>query len=93
MSEEERKVVSLSGARDKKEEISHKEDSVQIEPPVYCSFCGRPNTSVLKMIKGPGVNICSECTLICVQYLIIEGSALSEDAKKLLQIFWRGTKS
>ena len=45
------------------------------------------------MFKGPGVNICSECTLICVQYLIIEGSALSEDAKKLLQIFWQGKKS
>ena len=93
MSEEENKVVSLSGARDKKEEVHHREDSVQSEPPVYCSFCGRPNTSVLKMIKGPGVNICSECTLICVQYLIIEGGALSEDAKKLLQIFWQGKKS
>ncbi len=90
MSDEENKVVSLSGARDKKEDTHHKDETT--EPPVYCSFCGRPNTMVLKMIKGPGVNICSECTMICVQYLIIDDSTLSEDAKKLLQIFWQGKK-
>lgn len=93
MSEEDKKVVSLNGVRDKKEEIHNREEALSDNHPVYCSFCGRPNTAVLKMIKGPGVNICSECTLICVQYLIIDGSALSEDARKLLQIFWQGKKS
>lgn len=94
MSEDENKVVSLSGARKKEDHQPHnKEENSANEQPVYCSFCGRPHTSVLKMIKGPGVNICSECTMICVQYLIIDdGGALSEDAKKLLQIFWQGKR-
>ena len=66
MSEE--KVVSL-GEKKKHltdEKHSHNEDNKKNDL-VYCSFCGRPNTEVIKMIQGPGVNICSECTMIAVQ--------------------------
>jgi hypothetical protein len=27
----------------------------------YCSFCGRPNTAVARLVAGPGVYICNEC--------------------------------
>ena len=46
---------------------------------------------VPKLVKGPGVNICSECTLIAVQYLILQDGALSGEAQKILDLLW-GTK-
>ena len=87
MSEKE-KVVSLKQARNnvkkKETETTENHDS----EPVYCSFCGRPNTQVVKMVQGPGVNICSECTMIAVQYLILEDKMPSGEAQKILDIFW-----
>lgn len=32
-----------------------------------CSFCGRPEQIVRKLIAGPGVYICDECVEICVE--------------------------
>ena len=83
------KVVSLgSKKKSKKEhEIHDNEDSMQKDV-VYCSFCGRPNTEVIKMIKGPGVNICSECTMIAVQYLILQDRMPSAEAQHILDAFW-----
>ena len=40
------------------------------------------------MVKGPDVNICSECTLIAVQYLILQDGVLSKEAQKILDLFW-----
>ena len=58
----------------------------------YCSFCKRPNTQVPKMVKGPGVNICSECTLIAVQYLILQDGLMSAEAQKILDLLWSVSK-
>ena len=30
-----------------------------------CSFCGKSQESVERMVMGPGVNICSECIELC----------------------------
>lgn len=90
MSESE-KIVSLKSARKKVKEIS-KEESSNESAPVVCSFCGRPNTQVAKMVQGPGVNICSECTMIAVQYLILEDKLPSGEAQKILDIFWSKIK-
>ena len=70
----ENKIVSLaSGKKNAQKRKQHNEDVAEYnDSAVYCSFCGRPNTQVVKMVKGPGVNICSECTMIAVQYLILE---------------------
>ncbi len=76
------KVVSIGSKKRKKEE---KKEAPQVE---YCSFCKRPNTQVPKMVKGPGVNICSECTLIAVQYLILQDGVLSSEAQKILDLLW-----
>ena len=87
------KVVSLGAKRDKKEsqKVSHNEEREDNDL-VYCSFCHRPNTQVLKMVQGPGVNICSECTMIAVQYLILEDKLPSSEAQKILDIFWSKIK-
>ena len=89
------KIVSLKSARQKPKEKtneSKKEETTASNEPIYCSFCGRPNTQVVKMVQGPGVNICSECTMIAVQYLILEDKLPSNEAQKILDIFWSKIK-
>lgn len=34
-------------------------------PTASCSFCGKPNTEVKKIVAGPGVRICDECIMLC----------------------------
>lgn len=85
------KIVSLKSARQKSKDVPKEETPKEFEP-VICSFCGRPNTQVAKMVQGPGVNICSECTMIAVQYLILEDKLPSGEAQKILDIFWSKIK-
>ena len=40
---------------------------------VYCSFCGKPQNSVKKIVAGPGVYICDECINLCMSILEEEG--------------------
>ena len=90
MSKEE-KIVSLGKKRSEHEkEISKQEQNShnKSDEAVYCSFCGRPNSQVVKMVKGPGVNICSECTMIAVQYLILNDQMPSAEAQAILDAFW-----
>lgn len=42
---------------------------------MFCSFCGRSQGDVRKLIAGPSVYICNECVSLCNQ-------ALSEEAEK-----------
>lgn len=78
---EEKKVVSFSKKHSKNASSQQKVE--------YCSFCGRPNTEVPKMVKGPGAaNICSECVLVAVQYLILQDGAMSAEARKILDFIW-----
>ncbi len=90
------KIISLKSARNKtkepKQSAKKEESASRSNEPVYCSFCGRPNTQVAKMVQGPGVNICSECTMIAVQYLILEDKLPSGEAQKILDIFWSKIK-
>lgn len=88
------KVVSIGEKRSKnkkeakKEKVEEIKEEVSATDAVYCSFCGRPNTQVVKMVKGPGVNICSECTMIAVQYLILQDRMPSAEAQAILDAFW-----
>ena len=41
--------------------------------PIRCSFCGRGQDEVARLISGPGVYICSECVKLCND--ILEGEA------------------
>ena len=38
--------------------------------PLCCSFCGKNQKQVKKLIAGPGIFICDECVVLC--YEIIE---------------------
>lgn len=84
------KVVRLGSKKPKKEREAREEQPE--DEVLYCSFCKRPNTQVIKMVQGPGVNICSECTMIAVQYLILNDRMLSSEAQMILDAFWGKTR-
>lgn len=58
------------------------------EEELRCSFCGRSSSEVLKMVKGPNANICSECVMIAVQYLVLKDTMPSDESQKILDAFW-----
>ncbi|HEY2638986.1 MAG TPA: ClpX C4-type zinc finger protein [Streptosporangiaceae bacterium] len=39
-----------------------------------CSFCLKPNTSVKRLVAGPGVFICNECVELCNLLVAGDGS-------------------
>jgi ATP-dependent Clp protease ATP-binding subunit ClpX len=46
---------------------------------MYCSFCGKSQHEVKKLIAGPAVFICNDCTGLCQKIIEAETEA---DAKK-----------
>ena len=50
---------------------------------VYCSFCGKPQSSVKKIVAGPGVYICDECISLCTSILEEEGFLDDEETYTL----------
>lgn len=87
------KVVKFGSKKARKEAAAAAKEEKKVEDEiVYCSFCKRPNTQVIKMVQGPGVNICSECTMISVQYLILNDRMLSHEAQAILDMFWGKTR-
>ena len=50
--------------------MAHDDDTLTYtEPPLKCSFCGKSQTMVKKVIAGPGVYICDECVVLCVEII------------------------
>ena len=37
--------------------------------PVRCSFCGKRETEVRRMLQGPGARICDQCVALCMSLL------------------------
>ncbi len=37
-----------------------------------CSFCGKPERTVEKLVAGPGIYICDECVTLCVEIIDAE---------------------
>ena len=52
-------------------------DGGDLYTPVSCSFCGKSESQVTRLIAGPGVFICNECVALCDEIL-------SEDLKPIL---------
>ncbi len=48
------------------------------EEHLHCSFCGKPQHQVRKLIAGPGVYICDECVELCNE--IVDEDAAPEPA-------------
>lgn len=90
------KIVKLGAKRNKKEskpaETAGQQEFVPSRELINCSFCGRSSAETLKMVKGPGVNICAECTMIAVQYLILNDRIPSAEAQMILDAFWGKAK-
>ena len=51
------------------------------EQGVRCSFCGKRETQVERMISGPGVYICSDCVRVCSTLLDDDYAPQAEVAK------------
>ena len=51
-----------------------------------CSFCGKSQEDVLKLISGPGVYICNECIDLCNEILIEEEKKEANSSKKKLKV-------
>ena len=47
------------------------------EVTLCCSFCGKTQKEVRKLITGPGVNICDSCVVLCAE--VIENEMISND--------------
>ncbi|MEA4888792.1 MAG: ATP-dependent Clp protease ATP-binding subunit ClpX [Clostridiaceae bacterium] len=47
--------------------------------PVCCSFCGKSDSQVTRLIAGPGVLICNECVALCNE-ILQEGQEEKETA-------------
>ena len=53
-----------------------------------CSFCGKPQEQVKKLVAGPGVYICDECIQLCNEIIeeeLTEITAVREPKKKLVK--------
>ena len=53
---------------------------------IRCSFCGKPQEAVRKIIAGPGVFICDECVSLCTDIIEEEVYEEGKDLEELAQI-------
>ena len=45
-----------------------------------CSFCGKPDNQVTRIVAGPGVFICNECVEVCATIISDDPGTTSEDS-------------
>ena len=53
---------------------------------LYCSFCGKSQDEVKKLIAGPSVYICNECVDLCNNIItqeLLQGDETSEESEEL----------
>ena len=49
--------------------MSETKDTDQDKKLLYCSFCGKSQHEVKKLIAGPSVFICDECVELCMDII------------------------
>jgi len=59
-----------------------KSDSTDAKNTLYCSFCGKSQHEVRKLIAGPTVFICDECVELCMDIIREEGKTSITDSKE-----------
>ncbi|MCI1893400.1 MAG: ATP-dependent Clp protease ATP-binding subunit ClpX [Lactobacillus sp.] len=59
-------------------------DNVETTGPVTCSFCGKSQDQVKKIVAGPGVYICNECIDLCKE--IIDEEFKADAASNMLEV-------
>ena len=60
------------------------DDTETTTGPVTCSFCGKSQDQVKKIVAGPGVYICNECIDLCKE--IIDEEFKDEAVNDLLEV-------
>lgn len=53
---------------------------------IRCSFCGKPQEAVKKIIAGPGVFICDECVALCTDIIdeeVYENDPILEESSEI----------
>ncbi len=50
---------------------------------LHCSFCGKTQHEVKKLIAGPSVYVCNECIVLCNEIIREEDTAPSQDGELL----------
>lgn len=46
---------------------------------LHCSFCGKSQVEVVRLIAGPSVFICDECVLQCIDIIVAAGVEVHPD--------------
>ncbi|MBQ8794243.1 MAG: ATP-dependent Clp protease ATP-binding subunit ClpX, partial [Clostridia bacterium] len=59
--------------------------SKDIENEIRCSFCGKTQDEVVRLVEGPGVYICDSCINFCSSLLFDDENAYNEKKKKKKQ--------
>ena len=54
-----------SAVSDKPRSETNQPEADQLKKTLYCSFCGKSQHEVKKLIAGPAVFICEECVALC----------------------------
>ncbi len=67
--------VARIGVR-RSDEVSRRDE---YQPPVACSFCGRPQGEARKIIAGPTVYICDQCVRLCNEIISEECASEGQD--------------
>lgn len=65
--------------------MSDKDNSQDEEQTLYCSFCGKSQHEVKKLIAGPSVFVCNECVDLCNDIIReeVDAEQLSKEDAKL----------
>jgi len=53
--------------------------------PCYCSFCGKSQKEVKRLIAGPIVFICDECTELC-RKICADEEGFAKDTDKMIEV-------
>ena len=77
------KIDEHGGVSEGGSEMS-KIDGGDSKNPLYCSFCGKSQHEVRKLIAGPTVFVCDECVELCVDIIGEENkSSLTKSGDKI----------
>lgn len=61
-------------------------DNSEVEKVLYCSFCGKSQHEVRKLIAGPSVYVCDECVELCNDIIREEVQDAPQEEEKALPV-------
>ena len=73
-----RQIKETGAVEPRTDERPKAADSRRVKAENRCSFCGKSEHQVFRMVQGPGVRICDECVNLC--YQLIQESVGDEES-------------